>query len=166
MLSIKPLTPAFAVAPRPAKGDIVGIAGAGFATIINFQLDCENKDLGARAEVRRAAEAAGLTYVHIPAAKHELFTDAVIERAARTLKTAPGPVLAHCASGQRAAIIWAAASARSQPVDEVLGILKAAGFDLDFLRDDLEAQADRARWTSGNECGLTADLADQALEAA
>ena len=57
-----------------------------------------------------------------------------------------GPVLAHCASGLRSAIAWAAASARTQNVDCVLKALEKAGFDLEFLRDDLEGQADRARW--------------------
>jgi sulfide:quinone oxidoreductase len=57
-----------------------------------------------------------------------------------------GPVVAHCKSGLRSAIVWAAASARSQPVDCVLAALDKAGFDLDVIRDDLDAQADRERW--------------------
>ena len=120
MFSIRPLTASFAVAGPPAAGDIAGLAADGVGTIINFQLDAEPADAGAHAGVRRAAEALGLTYIHIPAAKHELFTDAVVERAAAALKTAAGTVVAHCGSGQRAAIIWAAATARTEPVDRVL----------------------------------------------
>jgi sulfide:quinone oxidoreductase len=66
-----------------------------------------------------------------------------MEEAVRTLN---GPVLAHCKTGLRSAIAWAAASARSQPVDCVVAALRGAGFDLDALRSDLEAQATRKRW--------------------
>jgi hypothetical protein len=65
---------------------------------------------------------------------------------ADAVATLDGPSLAQCASGLRSAIAWAAASARTQDVDCVLKALEKAGFDLEFLRDDLEAQADRARW--------------------
>lgn len=57
-----------------------------------------------------------------------------------------GPILAHCKSGLRCAIVWAAAAARSTPVDDVLATLEQAGQDLDFLRDELDAQADRQHW--------------------
>ena len=146
MFSFNPLTANFAVAGAPGADDLAGVAAKGFATVINFQLDTEPQARSSISDARRAAEALGLTYVHIPAAKHELFTDAVVEQAARVIAGSPGPVLAHCASGHRAAIVWAAAAARTQPVDDVLAVLRATGFDLEFLRDDLEAQADRARW--------------------
>jgi hypothetical protein len=82
-------------------------------------------------------------------------------------------VLAHCKSGLRSAIVWAAASARSQPVDCVLAALAAAGFELDFLRDDLEQQADRKRWLDAPaatlDCGTARDVpaaTSQALRSA
>ena len=88
----------------------------------------------------------GMAFRHVPADKHELFTDAVVEAMADALAGLEGPVVAHCKSGMRSAIVWAAASARSQPVDCVLAALGKAGFDLEAIRDDLEAQADRRRW--------------------
>ena len=53
----------------------------------------------------------------------------------------PGGHIEHCKSGTRSAIIWAAASARNRPVDEVLSLLSNTGFDLEFLRDELEEHA-------------------------
>ena len=83
----------------------------------------------------------------MPAEKHALFTDDIVEAMADALADFSGKrVVAHCKSGMRSAIVWAAASARSQPVDCVLAALAAAGFDLDVIKDDLEAQADRRRW--------------------
>ena len=42
--------------------------------------------------------------------------------------------------------MWAAAKARSIPVDDVLVALEKAGQDLAFLRDELDAQADHQFW--------------------
>ena len=149
MTLIKSLTPSVAVAGSITARDLERIAGEGFATIINFQTDDEVSATMPPPEARALARRLGLTYVHIPVTKHELFTDAIVERTRRALSTAKGPVLAHCASGQRAAMVWAAAAARSGNVDRVLATLTAAGFNFGFLRDDLEAQADRGRWNGG-----------------
>jgi hypothetical protein len=53
-------------------------------------------------------------------------------------------VLAHCASGLRSAVAWAAAAARAQSVDAVLAKLAAAGFNLEGARQELEDQHDPA----------------------
>ena len=88
------------------------------------------------------AAAAGLGFRHIPVTKAEAFSDRVVDGMAEALRELEGPVLAHCASGLRSAIAWAAAAARGQPVDAVLAKLAAAGFNLEPLRDDLEEQHD------------------------
>ena len=66
---------------------------------------------------------------------------------ARALDELEGPVLAHCTSGIRSAIVWAAQAVRTEPVDKVLTALATAGFELNFLRDDLEREADRRIWS-------------------
>ena len=53
-----------------------------------------------------------------------------------------GPVLAHCASGLRSAIAWAAAASRGQPVDACCRSSPRAGLDLEGLRHELEDQHD------------------------
>ncbi|HEX7075926.1 MAG TPA: sulfur transferase domain-containing protein, partial [Hyphomicrobiaceae bacterium] len=106
---------------------------------------------------------------HIPAGKQDLFADHVVESMADALNALDGPVLAHCYSGLRSAILWAAASARSQPVDCVLAAVRKAGFDLDFLRDELEAQADRKRWLGSSpalDCREAARVQDRERVAA
>jgi hypothetical protein len=76
--------------------------------------------------------------------KSEIFGEEVAGRMAVALGELEGPVLAHCASGLRSAIAWAAAAARRQPVECVVAVLKAAGFDLSPIRDELEDQYGRA----------------------
>lgn len=151
MTDIRRLAPGVSVTGAITVEDISTIARQGFRTIINFRADAESLHQVASRDARQVAERLGLAYIHIPTSKHELFTDAVVDTAREAFANSPGPILAHCAGGQRAAIVWAATAARQQPVCQVLDQLKDAGFDLAFLRDDLDAQADRTRWQTGVE---------------
>ncbi len=142
------LTPDIAVTGALDGDGIRYAAAAGFRAIINNRPDGEDGDQLPAREAAQIAATAGLVYRHVPASKHELFTDAVVEPMSAALADLPRPLLAHCKSGLRSAIAWAAASARERPVAEILEQLAKAGFDLDFLRDDLEAQANRRVWQS------------------
>jgi sulfide:quinone oxidoreductase len=156
------LTPTFAVTSALSASDIAEAARLGFRSVLSNRLDGEEAgQLEARTEAA-AAWRAGLSFRHVPVTKHELFTDAAVEAMDEALRSLPGPILAHCKSGLRSAILWAATSARSQSVDCVLAALSAAGYDLDFLRDDLEAQADRRRWLQpapAADCASASELA-------
>lgn len=159
-------TTGFAVAGALAASDFARAAADGFKTIINFRPDGEAPAQMTAAEERDLALKHGLAYVHIPAAKYDVFTDPVVDSALGALAQAKGPVLAHCASGQRAVMIWAAACARQEPVDRVLHALKSADFDFGFLRDDLDAQADRARWRTPGPASQPATAHQDTLVAA
>lgn len=154
------ITPSFAVTSALAATDFGKLKAAGFSAVISNRPDGEEESqLTAKREATLAWQA-GLRFAHVPAAKTDLFTDGVVEPMGDALRSLPGPVVAHCKSGLRSAIAWAAASARSQPVDCVLAALTAAGFELDFLRDDLELQADRKRWLGSSatlDCGAGED---------
>ena len=95
-------------------------------------------------EEAELASSAGLAFRHVPAIKSEVFSDRVVDAVGQALTQLESPVLAHCASGVRSAVAWAAAAARSQPADCVLAALKSAGYDLAVLRDELEDQRGRA----------------------
>ncbi len=146
MVASTALNASYSVSGSLTEADFQAVARAGFATVINFRPDNETPGQLESQDAAKAARAAGLSYFHIPVAKFNVFADAVVSDTARVFEEAHGPVLGYCASGQRAAIVWAAARARITPVDDVLAALKAAGFELSFLRDDLEAQAGRVHW--------------------
>lgn len=152
-MTIKYITPGFAVTDMPVPADFARFAALGFKSVVSNRPDGEEDGQLTGREEAVLAWRAGLRFQHIPAGKLDLFTDAVVEPMADALNRLEGPVLAHCKTGLRSAIVWAAASARSQSVDCVLAALRKAGFDLDFLRDDLETQADRKRWL-GNSPAL------------
>lgn len=158
-------TPDFAVTAALAPDDFAQAARLGFKSILSNRPDGEDEgQLSGRQEAVHAWRA-GMTFRHVPVAKHDLFTDGAIEGMDAALRGLDGPILAHCKSGLRSAILWAATSARSQSVDCVLAALNGAGFDLDMLRDDLDAQADRRRWlgvAKAADCGEAAVLATAA----
>ncbi len=141
MQKITFLTPDFAVAGQLEAADFAEIARLGFKVIINNRPDGEEENQLLNHAAASHASQSGLSYRYIPSGKLELFSDQVVDAAEAALATADGRVLAYCKSGTRSAIIWAAASARGLPVDEVLILLSNAGFDFDFLRDDLQLQA-------------------------
>jgi len=140
------ITEGFAVASALAREDYAMAAGLGFKTIVSLLPDGEKPDALASAQAMQAAAQAGLAFAYVPAAAFEVFADEPVSALRRVLGEAAGPVLATCFSGQRAAIVWAAATARTCPVNSVLASLEHAGFDFAFLRDDLEAQAHRPAW--------------------
>lgn len=140
------ITPHFAVTSQLSPEDFARAAALGFKAVISNRPDGEDCAVMTGRDEAVQAWRVGMRFAHVPAEKLDLFTDDVVEGMANAVLRLDGPILAHCKSGLRSAIVWAAASARSQPVDCVLGALTAAGFDLDFLRDDLESQAHRALW--------------------
>ncbi len=134
------LTPNFAVAGQLEAEDFPEIARLGFKTVVNNRPDGEEHGQLPDREAAGHALRTDLAYHYIPSGKLALFSDPVVDAAEAVIATS-GPVLAYCKSGTRSAIIWAAASARTQAVDEVLLQLANAGFDFDFLSDELEDQA-------------------------
>lgn len=146
MKDIVYLTPDFAITGDLEPTDFTKAAALGFKAILNNRPDGEEDHQLSSATEAEFAWQAGLKYRFLPLDKHELFTDPVVEGMIGAMSELDGPILAHCKSGLRSAIVWAAASARSLPVDDVLALLDKAGQDLDFLRDELDAQADRHHW--------------------
>jgi sulfide:quinone oxidoreductase len=143
MAKIVFLSPHFAVAGQLEAEDFAEAARLGFKVIINNRPDGEEEHQLPNHAAADQARRLALSYHHIPSGKLDLFSDQVVDASEAAFAAADGPVLAYCRSGTRCAIIWAAVSARSLPVDEVLATLLSAGFDFDFLRDDLEEQAGR-----------------------
>ncbi len=145
-IAVTRIQPAFAVSGRLDESDFAAIAVMGFRSIISNRPDGEDpSQLSAREEAVLAWRH-GLRFAHVPAAKHDLFDDAVIESMGEALEELPGPILAHCASGMRSAIVWAAAAARSQGAECVLEVMAVAGLDLEVVRDELEQEPARRRW--------------------
>jgi len=101
-----PLAPGLSAAGRLDRADIDALAAAGIRTIINNRPDGEDPGQLPAAEARRVAEAHGIAYHHIPVTAATL-SRADVDAFAAALRDAPGPVVAHCRSGTRSALLWA-----------------------------------------------------------
>lgn len=136
------ITPQFAVTGALHPGDFAEAAALGFKSIISNLPDGEQPRRPTSGQSAELAAEAGLGFRHIPVTKADVFSERVVGGTAEALTELDGPVLAHCASGLRSAVAWAAAASRGQPVDAVLARLAAAGFDLEGLRGEFEDQHD------------------------
>lgn len=140
-MDIRELTKDYAVSPQIAPEDIGALKAAGYACIINNRPDAEvTPDLQA-AELRRAAEAAGIAWVDNPVSGGGLSPENVAAQRA-ALDAAAGPVFAYCRSGTRSTIVWALAEAGRRPVDEIVAAAAQGGYDLMPYRGQIEAMAE------------------------
>jgi uncharacterized protein (TIGR01244 family) len=127
----------FAVAPQITKDDIAAMARDGVRTLINNRPDGEEPGQLAAAEARAEAERLGLTYIHIPVVGGSI-SAADLAAFARALETSPKPILAHCRSGTRCYLLWAATQAQAGK-DPASLIMRAAedGYDIRVLPEVL-----------------------------
>ncbi len=139
-MDIRPLTPDYAVSPQIEPGDLAAVKAAGYTCVIDNRPDGEIPPHLHTAEMRRAAEALGLTFVANPVIGGMLTMDNVTAQRA-AIKAATGPVFAYCASGNRSSIVWALALAGTRPVDDLVGLPARHGYQLDHLRPQIEALA-------------------------
>lgn len=124
----KKLSDTLAVSPQPELRDFEAIAKEGFKCVINNRPDGEAADQPGHDAAGQAARAAGLEYHYLPVTGSGI-TEDDIAAFARLVSDAQGPVLAHCASGGRSALLWAL-SATEVPAAEAVARAGAVGIDL------------------------------------
>lgn len=141
MSQFRTVTPEFSVAEQLQPVDFAAAAAAGFKTVINNRPEGEGADQPKEAEVRAAAEAAGLKFLSLPFSG--LPMPAIVAETATMLEGAPGPVLAYCRTGTRSITAWAMAQALSgaRSPDEIIALAAKAGYDLERARGALETLA-------------------------
>ena len=135
------LAPGLSVTGRLDAADIEALARAGVRTIINNRPDGEDRGQLPAAEARRTAEAHGLAYHHIPITAATL-SRADVEAFAAVLRDGPAPVVAHCRSGTRSALLWALVRLR-EGADPFSLVAEAARYGIDIA--SLPAVAARLR---------------------
>lgn len=139
-MDIRPITPDYAVSPQIEPGDLTAIKAAGYVTIIDNRPDGEIPPHLHMAEMRKAAEALGLTFVANPVIGGAMTMDNVTAQGL-AIAASPGPVFAYCASGNRSSIVWALSQAGKLPEDDLVGLPARFGYQLDHLRPQIAALA-------------------------
>ena len=122
------------VAGQISKADIAEIAEAGFGTIINNRPDNEEPGQLTAAEAEAEAKKQGLEYRYQPIVTGSITRAQVAEFQKLLLRSAT-PVLAHCRSGTRCYLMWAAGRALFDGESPLKLVAAAAikGYDLRSL---------------------------------
>jgi uncharacterized protein (TIGR01244 family) len=131
------LTDEFYVAPQLSAEDFAAARAQGIRTVINNRPDGESPDQLADEEARKAAEAAGLDYVYAPTPTGGM-TEEHVEAMRAAIAAHEGPFLAYCRSGTRSCHLWAFASARDMPAEDIVTAAAGAGYDLEPAKAMLE----------------------------
>ncbi len=116
------------------------ITGAGFKTIINNRPDMEKPGQPFAGDIEKLAQAVGLSYAHIPMQPGQLSRD-LIDATVKAFDELPKPILAHCASGLRSAMLWCFANVKDMGVDGVISAAANAGMDVEKIRPALSQYA-------------------------
>jgi uncharacterized protein (TIGR01244 family) len=145
-LQLMSLDDRVAVSGQLMADDMKDVAAAGYVAVVNNRPDGEAMVGQPRtADLRRAAEQAGLIFLDLPFSGPRASPEQV-RALADLLAERDGKVLAFCKSGMRSALLWGAASvAAGKPLDAVLGAARNAGQNLDQLGELLVALAEAAR---------------------
>ena len=135
------LAPELSVTGRLDAPDVDALAAAGVRTIVNNRPDGEDRGQLPAAEARRIAESHGLAYHHIPITAATL-SRADVDAFATVLRAAAAPVVAHCRSGTRSALLWALVRMR-EGADPLSLVAEVARHGIDIA--NLPAVAARLR---------------------
>lgn len=110
-LQLNRIDEGFSTSPQMLPEQMSEAARAGFRTVINNRPDGEGgPDQPRSADIRAAAEQAGLHYVHQPVDPVNI-TGADVARFAELIQASPGPVLGFCRTGTRSRKLHEAAKA-------------------------------------------------------
>lgn len=142
-MDLRQITDTYTVAPQLEPADMAALAASGVTTVICNRPDAENPGPLQAAAMQAAAEAAGLSFVFNPVVGGQLTLDNVEEQR-DAIDAADGPVVAYCASGNRSTLVWALGMAGDLPTDEIITRGEAWGYQLEWLRPQIEALAARA----------------------
>lgn len=116
--------PQLYVAGQPAAADWRTFADAGVGTVINLRTPAEMQGRDAREEV----VATGMRYLELPIDGAGAVTPGNARRLGELLREAQGPVLLHCASGNRVGGLLALLkAAEGMPTGDALAFGRSAG---------------------------------------
>jgi uncharacterized protein (TIGR01244 family) len=109
--------------------DVAQLKQQGVTMIVNNRPDDEEPGQPLAAEIKQAAEGAGIAYRFVPIARGIGPADAEAMREA--IRACDGKMLAFCKSGTRSAYVWAVAQAQEgRDPGQIEQAAAQAGFDL------------------------------------
>lgn len=128
-MDIRKIDDRLAVSPQISADDLAGLSAQGYRAVICNRPDGESGDQPSFDEIERAARQNGIEARYLPV-QSGLVRDQDALAFAEAMRALPGPVLAYCRTGTRSATLWALSEAQSRPLPEILGMTKAAGYEM------------------------------------
>ncbi|MDR3474357.1 MAG: TIGR01244 family sulfur transferase [Devosia sp.] len=107
-MDYRKLDNSFAVAGQITAPEVVTLAEAGFKTILCARPDHEDPGQPSFAEISQRAEQLGLKAVHIPVSGG--VSESAVTRMEKVLRDLPKPIFGYCRSGNRAGLLYSAAT--------------------------------------------------------
>lgn len=108
-MNLMQLTETLYVSGQISPDHITDLKARGFVAVICNRPDGEDPGQPTAAEIQASAEAAGLSFFHVPFDPMNP-SPSMVDDFAAALKQAGGTTLAYCRSGNRSSRLWAAVS--------------------------------------------------------
>lgn len=137
ILDIKKINDRVSVSGQIQPSDVDAIKAAGFVAIVNNRPDGEAPDQPSSAEIKSAAQAAGLGYYDIPMGREGVSPE-MVAATKTALAESDGPVFAFCRSGTRSTTLWALSQAGEESADIIISAAAGAGYDMGHLAAHLD----------------------------
>ncbi len=106
---------------QPTEGQLEAMAGDGLSFVLDLRTEGEDRGFDEPAALRRL----GVPYLNLPVDGDRLEQPDTFERFIEAMKEADGPVLVHCASGNRVGAMYYAYLVAARGVDREEGRARA-----------------------------------------
>jgi uncharacterized protein (TIGR01244 family) len=145
MLNVKTVVPGeFAITAQPGPEDLRELTQQGYKTLINNRPDNEGQNQPSAREMRAAAAEHGLNYAHIPVSLDSI-SRREIDNFHQTIEQSPSPAVAHCGTGKRSYLLWAAGEVlhRGRSTEELVDRAVGIGIDAKELPQIIQRTAEQ-----------------------
>ena len=122
----------YVVSDQIIAEDIVKLKEAGFKTIFCNRPDNEEQNQVTVNSIRDKVIENGLDFIHQPVVGGQISQNDV-DQFSDYYDNAEKPIFAYCRTGTRSSMLWALSESGKRPIDEILKLTTAAGYNLNNL---------------------------------
>ena len=122
----------YVVSDQIQTEDITIIKNKGFKTIFCNRPDSEEANQITVKSIQDQADKDGLNFIHQPVIGGQI-TQQDVDLFKAHYASAEKPIFAYCRSGTRSSMLWALSESSVRPIDEILKLTTAAGYNLSNL---------------------------------
>lgn len=122
----------YVVSDQITEDDIEKLKDAGFKTIFCNRPDNEEQNQVTVKSIRDKAVQLGINFIHQPVIGGQISQNDV-DAFSEHYDEATKPIFAYCRTGTRSSMLWALSESGKRPIDEILKLTTAAGYNLNKL---------------------------------